>query len=168
MCVPYWWCTKHAQLIMGTWPIYKKHFLQLILTKKPSFDKISDRDFYFFSFLFNLYLLSIIIMYGGWFKTGTSWSRYWVSRCVCAYTYIFLYMYIHITGTCMRWVRVLGNDPLVVIGSLSRVCGCLVARACYLMVAGPGCWQGSRASMTRPICLQYNEHRIWYGIFSFI
>ena len=25
---------KHAQLIMGTWPIYKKHFLQLILTKK--------------------------------------------------------------------------------------------------------------------------------------
>ena len=34
MCVPYWWCTKHAQLIMGTWPIYKKHFLQLILTKK--------------------------------------------------------------------------------------------------------------------------------------
>ena len=33
-CVPYWWCTKHAQLIMGTWPIYKKHFLQLILTKK--------------------------------------------------------------------------------------------------------------------------------------
>ena len=34
MCVPYWWCTKHAQLIMGTWPIYKKHFLQLIFTKK--------------------------------------------------------------------------------------------------------------------------------------
>ena len=49
MCVPYWWCTKHAQLIMGTWPIYKKHFLQLILTKKKlSFDKISPRDFYFF------------------------------------------------------------------------------------------------------------------------
>ena len=57
MCVPYWWCTKHAQLIMGTWPIYKKHFLQLILTKKLSFDKISPRDFFFFfSFLFNLYL----------------------------------------------------------------------------------------------------------------
>ena len=30
MCFPYWWCTKHAQLIMGTWPIYEKHFLQLI------------------------------------------------------------------------------------------------------------------------------------------
>ena len=30
MCFLYWWCTKHAQLIMGTWPIYKKHFLQLI------------------------------------------------------------------------------------------------------------------------------------------
>ena len=30
MCFPYWWCTKHAQLIMDTWPIYKKHFLQLI------------------------------------------------------------------------------------------------------------------------------------------
>ena len=53
MCVPYWWCTKHAQLIMGTWPIYKKHFLQLILTKKKQqllFDKISPRDFYFFPF----------------------------------------------------------------------------------------------------------------------
>ena len=51
MCVPYWWCTKHAQLIMGTWPIYKKHFLQLILTKKTlPFDKISPRDFYFFPF----------------------------------------------------------------------------------------------------------------------
>ena len=24
MCSRYWWCTKHAQLIMGTWPIYKK------------------------------------------------------------------------------------------------------------------------------------------------
>ena len=42
---------------MGTWPIYKKHFLQLILTKKTlSFDKIPPRDFYFFPFLFNLYL----------------------------------------------------------------------------------------------------------------
>ena len=30
MCFPYWWCTKHAQLIMGTWSINKKHFLQLI------------------------------------------------------------------------------------------------------------------------------------------
>ena len=36
---------------MGTWPIYKKHFLQLILTKtKLSFDKISPRDFYFCPF----------------------------------------------------------------------------------------------------------------------
>ena len=35
---------------MGTWPIYKKHFLQLILTKKLSFDKISPSDFYFFPF----------------------------------------------------------------------------------------------------------------------
>ena len=43
---------------MGTWPIYKN--LQLILTKtKLSFDKISPRDFYFFSFLFNLYLSSL-------------------------------------------------------------------------------------------------------------
>ena len=59
MCVPYWWCTKHAQLIMGTWPIYKKHFLQLILTKKTlSFDKIYPRDL-FVSFLFNLYLFTI-------------------------------------------------------------------------------------------------------------
>ena len=39
---------------MGTWPIYKKHFLQLILTKKNkkklSFDKISPRDFHFLLF----------------------------------------------------------------------------------------------------------------------
>ena len=37
---------------MGTWRIYKKHFLQLILTKKQqlSFDKISPRDFHFFPF----------------------------------------------------------------------------------------------------------------------
>ena len=33
MCFPWKWFTKHAQLIMGTWPIYKN--LQLILTKKP-------------------------------------------------------------------------------------------------------------------------------------
>ena len=25
MCFLYWWCTKHAQLIMGTWPIYQKN-----------------------------------------------------------------------------------------------------------------------------------------------
>ena len=48
MCFPWTWFTKHAQLIMGTWPIYKN--LQLILTKKLSFDKISPRDFYFFPF----------------------------------------------------------------------------------------------------------------------
>ena len=34
MCSRYWWCTKHAQLIMGTWPIYKK--------------KYSPHDFYIF------------------------------------------------------------------------------------------------------------------------
>ena len=48
MYFPYWWCTKHAQLVMGTWPIYKKHFVQRILTKKKKFDKISPHDFYFF------------------------------------------------------------------------------------------------------------------------
>ena len=59
MCVPYWWCTKHAQLIMGTWPIYKKHFLQLILTKK-TFHLIKYLlATFIFSFLFNLYLLTM-------------------------------------------------------------------------------------------------------------
>ena len=50
MCFPWTWFTKRAQLIMGTWPIYKN--LQLLLTKKKqlSFDKISPRDFYFFPF----------------------------------------------------------------------------------------------------------------------
>ena len=32
MCFPWTWFIKHAQLIMGTWPIYKN--LQLIITKK--------------------------------------------------------------------------------------------------------------------------------------
>ena len=41
---------------MGTWPIYKKHFLQLILTKK-TFHLIKYLlATLFFSFLFNLYL----------------------------------------------------------------------------------------------------------------
>ena len=48
MWVPYWWCTKHAQLIMGTWPIYKKHFLQLILTKKIHLIKYLLATFIFF------------------------------------------------------------------------------------------------------------------------
>ena len=34
MCFPYWWCTKHAQLIMGTWPIYKKTLPTNDLNKK--------------------------------------------------------------------------------------------------------------------------------------
>ena len=34
MCVPYWWCTKHAQLIMGTWSIYKKTLPTTDLNKK--------------------------------------------------------------------------------------------------------------------------------------
>ena len=47
---------------MGTWPNYKKHFLQLILTKKNIFIwwNISSR-LLFFSFLFNLYLYIIYI-----------------------------------------------------------------------------------------------------------
>ena len=43
---------------MGTWPIYKKHFLQLILTKK-NFHLIKYLLATFFFFLFNLYLLSL-------------------------------------------------------------------------------------------------------------
>ena len=51
MCFPYWWCTKHAQLIMGTWPIYKKTLLTTDLNKnKLSFYKISPHDFFFLSF----------------------------------------------------------------------------------------------------------------------
>ena len=46
---------------MGTWPIYKKTLPTTDLNKKKklSFDKISPRDFYFFSFLFNLYLCNM-------------------------------------------------------------------------------------------------------------
>ena len=49
---------------MGTWLIYKKHFLQLILTKKKkknSFDKISPRDFIFFSF-FSICTCSVFVV----------------------------------------------------------------------------------------------------------
>ena len=72
MFVPYWWCTKHAQLIMGTWPIYKKHFLQLILTKKNNFHLIKYllATFIFFPFLFNLYLFISI--------TGTAPAK-WIN-----------------------------------------------------------------------------------------
>ena len=56
MCFPYWWCTKHAQLIMRTWPITKntsynwsKKNLQLIEYLLTTL---------FFSFLFNLHLFS--------------------------------------------------------------------------------------------------------------
>ena len=54
---------------MGTWPIYKKTLPTTDLynkktPKKPlSFEKISPRDFYFFSFLFNLYLSAVPLSY---------------------------------------------------------------------------------------------------------
>ena len=49
MCVPYWWCTKHAQLIMGNLADLQKTLPTTDLNKKKlSFDKISPRDFYFF------------------------------------------------------------------------------------------------------------------------
>ena len=44
--------------IMSTWPIYKKHFLQLILEKENNFHLIKHLlTTFIFSFLFNLYLL---------------------------------------------------------------------------------------------------------------
>ena len=62
MCVPYWWCTKHAQLIMGTWPIYKKHFLQLILTKK-TFHLIK---YLLATFIFFLSFQSVLVSFWSW------------------------------------------------------------------------------------------------------
>ena len=48
---------------MGTWSIYKKHFLQLILTKKNlSFDKISPRDFYFFLCFQSVLVLTVTLV----------------------------------------------------------------------------------------------------------
>ena len=60
-CFPYWWCTEHAQLIMGTWSIYKKkHFLQLILIK-TNFHLIKCLlTTLRFSFLVNMYLYTVI------------------------------------------------------------------------------------------------------------
>ena len=66
MCVPYWWCTKHAQLIMGIWPIYKKHFLQLILTKTKNFHLIK-------------YLLATLIFLNSFVYTSGHCHR-WRSR----------------------------------------------------------------------------------------
>ena len=58
MCFPYWWCTKHAQLIMATWPIYKQNTSYNWSKQKKTFHLIKYllRTF-IFSFLFNLYLL---------------------------------------------------------------------------------------------------------------
>ena len=65
MCVHYWWCTKHAQLIMGTWPIYKKHFLQLILTKKKNFHLIK---YLLATFIFVLSFQSVLVIFKGWVR----------------------------------------------------------------------------------------------------
>ena len=78
-CVSPWWCTKHAQLIMGTWPIYKKHFLQLILTKrKLSFDKISPSDFYFFPF----FSICTCCFSGKWKYVSGSWVPNFPRICI--------------------------------------------------------------------------------------
>ena len=61
MCFPYWWCTKLAQLITGTWPSYKKLPTPDLNKKILSFDKISPHDFYFFPFLFNMYLCFVTV-----------------------------------------------------------------------------------------------------------
>ena len=56
MSFPYWWCTKHAQLIMGTWLIYKKN-TSYNWSKQKNFHLIKYLlTTFIFSFLFNLYL----------------------------------------------------------------------------------------------------------------
>ena len=73
MCVHYWWCTEHAQLIMGTWPIYKKHFLQLILTKK-TFHLIK---YLLATFIFVLSFQSVLVYYGSSIGRAEILSRNW-------------------------------------------------------------------------------------------
>ena len=83
-------------------------------------------------------LLSIMIMYHGWFRTGTklqSLLDVWVWVHMYIYIYIYIYVYVHIMGTCMCWVRVMGV-------------WCLVAWAC-LSSGGRGGQQGSCTSMAR-------------------
>ena len=57
MCFPYLWCTQHAQLIIGTWPIYKKTLPTTDLNKK-NFHWIKYLLTTLFSFLFNLYWMN--------------------------------------------------------------------------------------------------------------
>ena len=76
MCVPYWWCTKHAQLIMGTWPIYKKHFLQLILTKK-TFHLIK---YLLATFIFVLSFQSVLVLIGSGQRASLLWRIMWSRR----------------------------------------------------------------------------------------
>ena len=80
---------------MGTWPIYKKHFPQLILTEKP-FHLIKHLlATFIFSFLFNLYLCLFSIMsstyilsltltcsfaHGGIFVGGRTRQSQWKQR----------------------------------------------------------------------------------------
>ena len=58
MCVPYWWCTKHAQLIMGTWPIYKKTLPTTDLNKKKTFHLIK---YLLATFIFFLSFQSVLV-----------------------------------------------------------------------------------------------------------
>ena len=90
-------------------------------------------------------LLYIMIMYDGWFRTGTKLQSLWD---VWAYIYIYLYMYI-----CTLLVH-------ACVGSGSWRCGVLLPGLAYQVVAGPGSraaappWPGT--------CMQYSEHRIYH------
>ena len=67
MCVPYWWCTKHAQLIMGTWPIYKKTLPTTDLNKKKKpFHLIK---YLLATFIFFLSFQSVLVQYYHWYST---------------------------------------------------------------------------------------------------
>ena len=62
--VCYWWCTKHAQLIMGTWPIYKKTLTTNDLNKK-NFHLIK---YLLTTFIFFLSFQSVLVVLWGWFS----------------------------------------------------------------------------------------------------
>ena len=63
-------------------------------------------------------LLFIMIMYDGWFRTGTKLQSL-LDVWAYIYIYIYIYVYMHFIGTCMCWVRVMEVWRLVAWACLS-------------------------------------------------
>ena len=101
--------------------------------------------------------------YDSWFRTGKqelSWSCCWVWRCayVSTHTHARTYTHIHIY-TCtlhIYWYMYL----------LGPCHGVWLSWHLGLQSnGGRARWQGSRGSLTQPICMHYSEHRTYLEVY---